>query len=223
MFVWRLWQAQEIRTRDLQRAAEAAAIAAGNSTSTVPEVPFFRYRSLFVMTDDVPVLEEVMACSRMPAIVFHNATHRASLLAEAVEAERAVVEEQTRVGQAKLRETGGQVKMDADGVFTAASKLSGPVTCTSPLSRLVLGGMPVLHNVFAPQRCFHPFVRVGFQQFLVSFNFVVRNVQMWVGPRDSSVTQVLDDLTHAMRQMDAQAGEDMLLQIDTEKVPLFQL
>ncbi|CAF1486282.1 unnamed protein product, partial [Rotaria sordida] len=43
-----------------------------------------------------------------------------------------------------------------------------------PYARKYLRGREILYNVFAPQACFDPFIRIGFEQFLVSLEFLVR-------------------------------------------------
>lgn len=63
-----------------------------------------------------------------------------------------------------------------------------------------LYGRQILYNVFAPQSCFNPFVRIGFDQFLVSLNFLVEHTSFIVSHNDSNVGRYLERVVYAKRQ-----------------------
>jgi hypothetical protein len=77
-----------------------------------------------------------------------------------------------------------------------------------PYARKHLRGRQILYNVFAPQACFDPFVRVGFDQFLVTFEFIVQYAQFIVGHSDSNVGRYLEEVTYVRHQLNASIHSD---------------
>ena len=63
-----------------------------------------------------------------------------------------------------------------------------------------LKGREILFNVFAPQACFNPFLRIGFDQFLVSLHFLVQYSQFTVSHTDSNIGRYLTQIIYAKRQ-----------------------
>jgi hypothetical protein len=70
-----------------------------------------------------------------------------------------------------------------------------------PYARKYLRGRHILYNVFAPQACFNPFIRIGFDQFLVTLDFLVRYSQFTVSHTDSNVGRYLEHIIYAKRQL----------------------
>lgn len=58
----------------------------------------------------------------------------------------------------------------------------------------------ILYNVFAPQSCFDPFIRIGFDQFLVSIQFITDYASLVIGHRDSNVGRYLEEIIYVNRQ-----------------------
>ena len=58
----------------------------------------------------------------------------------------------------------------------------------------------ILYNIFAPQACFDPFNRVGFDQFLVSTQFIIQYVQFTVSHSDSNVGRYVEEMIYAKNQ-----------------------
>lgn len=48
--------------------------------------------------------------------------------------------------------------------------INRPSGCRSQIAEWQFSGMPLTWNVYAPQACYDPFLRIGFEQFLVSLN-----------------------------------------------------
>jgi hypothetical protein len=67
-------------------------------------------------------------------------------------------------------------------------------------ARRHLYGREILYNVFAPQACFDPFIRVGFDQFLVNVQFVTDYASLVVGNTDSNVGRYLEEIIYVNRQ-----------------------
>jgi len=67
-------------------------------------------------------------------------------------------------------------------------------------ARQHLYGREILYNVFAPQACFDPFIRVGFDQFLVNVQFVTDYASLVVGHKDSNVGRYLEEIIYVNRQ-----------------------
>ena len=67
-------------------------------------------------------------------------------------------------------------------------------------ARQHLHGREILYNVFAPQSCFDPFVRIGFDQFLVNVQFVTDYASLIVGHTDSNVGRYLEEAIYVNRQ-----------------------
>lgn len=63
-----------------------------------------------------------------------------------------------------------------------------------------LRGRDILYNVLAPQACFHPFQRIGFDQFLVSMRFLIDHATFTVGHTDSNVFRFMREVIYARRQ-----------------------
>jgi hypothetical protein len=63
-----------------------------------------------------------------------------------------------------------------------------------------LRGKEILYNVMAPQACFDPFHRVGFEQFLVSMRFLIDHAAIAVGHTDSNVFRFFREVVYAQRQ-----------------------
>jgi len=72
-----------------------------------------------------------------------------------------------------------------------------------PYARQYLRGREILYNVFAPQACFDPFIRIGFDQFLVTLEFLVQYAQFIIGHSDSNVGRYLEELIYARHQLNA--------------------
>jgi len=58
----------------------------------------------------------------------------------------------------------------------------------------------ILYNVFAPQSCFDPFIRVGFDQFLVNMEFITNYASLVVGHTDSNVGRYIEEIIYVNRQ-----------------------
>jgi hypothetical protein len=58
----------------------------------------------------------------------------------------------------------------------------------------------ILYNVFAPQSCFDPFIRIGFDQFLVNIQFITDYASLVVGHIDSNVGRYLEEIIYVNRQ-----------------------
>jgi hypothetical protein len=67
-------------------------------------------------------------------------------------------------------------------------------------ARKHLRGRNILHNILAPQTCFDPFRRIGFDQFLVSMRFIIDHSVFTVGHTDSNVFRFLREVIYARRQ-----------------------
>jgi len=71
-----------------------------------------------------------------------------------------------------------------------------------PYAREHLRGRNILYNVLAPQTCFHPFRRIGFDQFLVSMRFLIDHSAFTVGHSDSNVFRFFRQIIYARRQQE---------------------
>ena len=69
-----------------------------------------------------------------------------------------------------------------------------------PYARENLRGREILYNVLAPQACFDPFHRIGFDQFLVSMRFLIQNAAFTIGHTDSNVYRFFREVVYAERQ-----------------------
>jgi hypothetical protein len=69
-----------------------------------------------------------------------------------------------------------------------------------PYARQHLHGRQILYNVFAPQSCFDPFIRIGFDQFLVNLQFLTDYASLVVGHTDSNVGRYLEEIIYVHRQ-----------------------
>jgi hypothetical protein len=69
-----------------------------------------------------------------------------------------------------------------------------------PYAREHLRGREILYNVLAPQACFDPFRRIGFEQFLVSMRFLIQHSALTVGHTDSNVFRFFREVAYAQRQ-----------------------
>ncbi len=67
-------------------------------------------------------------------------------------------------------------------------------------ARRYLYGREILYNVFAPQSCFNPFVRIGFDQFLVNIQFILNHASFVIGHTDSNVGRYLEEIIYVNRQ-----------------------
>ena len=63
----------------------------------------------------------------------------------------------------------------------------------------------ILYNVFAPQACFDPFIRIGFDQFLVNIQFITDYAALVVGHRDSNVGRYIEEIIYVNRQHEPNA------------------
>ena len=63
----------------------------------------------------------------------------------------------------------------------------------------------ILYNVFAPQACFDPFIRIGFDQFLVNIQFITDYAALVVGHRDSNVGRYIEEIIYVNRQHERNA------------------
>ncbi|CAF3767411.1 unnamed protein product [Rotaria sp. Silwood1] len=75
-------------------------------------------------------------------------------------------------------------------------------------ARKHLRNRQIIYNVFAPQACFDPFIRIGFEQFLVSVEFIVQHAQFTVSHSDSNVGRYLEEITYARNQLKASVESD---------------
>ena len=80
-----------------------------------------------------------------------------------------------------------------------------------PYARQYLRGRQILYNVFAPQACFDPFIRIGFEQFLVSIEFLIQYTQFLVGHSDSNVGRHLEELMYVRHQLNASIHTNSLV------------
>jgi hypothetical protein len=69
-----------------------------------------------------------------------------------------------------------------------------------PYAREHLKNRDILYNVLAPQACFDPFRRIGFDQFLVSMRFLIEKSRFTVGHTDSNVFRFFREVVYAQRQ-----------------------
>jgi hypothetical protein len=69
-----------------------------------------------------------------------------------------------------------------------------------PYARQHLHGRDILYNVFAPQSCFDPFIRIGFDQFLVNIQFITDYASLVIGHTDSNVGRYLEEIIYVNRQ-----------------------
>ncbi len=69
-----------------------------------------------------------------------------------------------------------------------------------PYAREHLRGKDILYNILAPQDCFDPFRRIGFDQFLVSMRFLIEHSAFTVGHTDSNVFRFFREAVYAQRQ-----------------------
>ncbi|UJR28025.1 hypothetical protein I4U23_009284 [Adineta vaga] len=69
-----------------------------------------------------------------------------------------------------------------------------------PYAREHLRGRDILYNVLAPQQCFDPFHRIGFEQFLVSMRFLIQHSAFTIGHTDSNVFRFFREAVYAQRQ-----------------------
>jgi len=67
-------------------------------------------------------------------------------------------------------------------------------------ARRYLYGREILYNVFAPQSCFNPFIRIGFDQFLVNIQFILNHASFVIGHTDSNVGRYLEEIIYVNRQ-----------------------
>ena len=67
-------------------------------------------------------------------------------------------------------------------------------------ARQHLHGRQILYTVFVPQSCFDPFIRIGFDQFLVNMQFVTDYAVLVVGHTDSNVGRYLEKVIYVYRQ-----------------------
>jgi hypothetical protein len=58
----------------------------------------------------------------------------------------------------------------------------------------------ILYNIFAPQSCFDPFTRIGFDQFLVNIQFILNHASLVIGHTDSNVGRYLEEILYVNRQ-----------------------
>ncbi|CAF3590641.1 unnamed protein product [Rotaria sp. Silwood1] len=69
-----------------------------------------------------------------------------------------------------------------------------------PYARQHLHHREIIYNVFAPQSCFDPFIRIGFDQFLVNVQFITDHSSLVVGHTDSNVGRYLEEIIYVNRQ-----------------------
>lgn len=67
-------------------------------------------------------------------------------------------------------------------------------------ARKHLHGRQILYNIFAPQSCFNPFIRIGFEQFLVNILFILNHASLVIGHTDSNVGRYLEEIIYVYRQ-----------------------
>jgi hypothetical protein len=78
---------------------------------------------------------------------------------------------------------------------------SGSKGTDEPYARKHLRGREILYNVLAPQVCFDPFRRIGFDQFLVSMRFLIEYSAFTIGHTDSNVFRFFREVVYAQRQL----------------------
>ncbi|CAF1193545.1 unnamed protein product [Rotaria sp. Silwood1] len=72
-----------------------------------------------------------------------------------------------------------------------------------PYARKHLRNRQLMYNIFASQACFDPFNRIGFEQFLVSTEFIIQYAQFTVGHSDSNVGRYLEEIIYVQNQLKA--------------------
>jgi hypothetical protein len=92
-------------------------------------------------------------------------------------------------------------------VMNSILDFSNPISkgTDEPYARQQLKGRHILYNVFAPQACFNPFIRIGFDQFLVTLEFIVQYSQFTVSHTDSNVGRYLEQIIFGKRQLNETA------------------
>jgi hypothetical protein len=73
-------------------------------------------------------------------------------------------------------------------------------TQDEPYARQYLHKRQILYNIFAPQSCFDPFIRIGFDQFLVNIQFILNYASIVIGHTDSNVGRYLEEIIYVNRQ-----------------------
>ncbi|CAF2571516.1 unnamed protein product [Rotaria sp. Silwood2] len=77
---------------------------------------------------------------------------------------------------------------------------SDPNGTDESYARVHLREREILYNILAPQECFDPFVRIGFEQFLVSMRFLIEHSAFTIGHTDSNVFRFFREVIYAQRQ-----------------------
>ncbi|CAF3104538.1 unnamed protein product [Rotaria socialis] len=67
-------------------------------------------------------------------------------------------------------------------------------------ARQHLKGRHILFNVFAPQACFNPYEKIGYDQFLVSVSFALRHSSFVVAHNDSNIGRYFQEMFYATKQ-----------------------
>jgi hypothetical protein len=84
-------------------------------------------------------------------------------------------------------------------IFVMTDDVSG-MSSIQEYAREHLHGRQILYNVFAPQSCFNPFIRIGFDQFLVNIQFITDYASIVVSHIDSNVGRYLEEIIYINRQ-----------------------
>lgn len=94
------------------------------------------------------------------------------------------------------------VMTDDSSVMSSIQDFANPKSkgTDEPYARTHLRGRDILYNVFAPQPCFDPFLRIGFEQFLVSMRFLIEHSALTIGHTDSNVFRFFREVVYAQRQ-----------------------
>jgi hypothetical protein len=94
------------------------------------------------------------------------------------------------------------VMTDDTSVMSSLQDYANPKSSgkDEPYARQHLQGREILYNVLAPQACFDPFQRIGFDQFLASMRFLIKNAAITIGHTDSNVFRFFREVVYAQRQ-----------------------
>ncbi|CAF1436774.1 unnamed protein product, partial [Didymodactylos carnosus] len=71
----------------------------------------------------------------------------------------------------------------------------------------ILNGRDITYNVYAPQKCFDPYRRIGFETFLASLIYLLRTSEHVVGHESSNVSRFIQEYLYATRQLNQSITE----------------
>jgi hypothetical protein len=93
-----------------------------------------------------------------------------------------------------------QPDWDTEKVPRSVGHIARATGCRSVVTEFALSGVPLTWNAYAPQSCFNPFNRIGFEQFLVSMHYVLLHSDFLVAHSSSNVGRIMAELLYATRQ-----------------------